>query len=68
MTQASNGEAILRYSGGDYVVVRSGRFVVCAVSGRSIPLETLRYWSPTLQEAYAGPREAFSRLGQAADN
>lgn len=62
----STGEALLRYSGGDYVVVRPGRFVLCAVSGKSIPLELLKYWSPTLQEAYASPREAFSRLGQTA--
>ncbi|MBU2134706.1 MAG: DUF2093 domain-containing protein, partial [Alphaproteobacteria bacterium] len=26
-----------------------------------IPLEALRYWSPALQEAYAGPTEAYAR-------
>jgi Uncharacterized protein conserved in bacteria len=62
MAQDSSGEAILRYSGGDYVIVRPGQFVTCAVSRKPIPLPVLRYWSPTLQEAYAGPREALSRL------
>jgi hypothetical protein len=47
-------------------VLKPGRFVTCAVSGKSIPLETLRYWSVSLQEAYAGPDEAFQRLGQVA--
>ncbi len=61
-TQTS--QATLHYGDGEYAVLRPGRFVICAVSGRSIPLETLRYWSVTLQEAYAGPDEAFQRLGQ----
>ena len=38
--------------------------MTCAVSGKAVPLETLRYWSVRLQEAYAGPAEAFQRLGQ----
>ncbi|MFN7237726.1 MAG: DUF2093 domain-containing protein [Brevundimonas sp.] len=43
---------------------RPGRPVRCAVSGRIIPLETLRYWSASRQEPYAGPDEALSRLGR----
>jgi len=27
-----------------------------------ISLEALRYWSPVVQEAYAGPREALARF------
>jgi hypothetical protein len=54
--------ALLHYGDGDYAVVRPGRFVICAVSGKTIPLETLRYWSPHRQEAYAGPAEALQRL------
>ena len=59
-------QATLQYGDGEYAVLKPGRFVTCAVSGRSIPLETLRYWSVTLQEPYAGPDEAFQRLGQVA--
>ena len=60
------GPATLHYGDGEYAVLKPGRFVTCAVSGRSVPLETLRYWSVSLQEAYAGPDEAFQRLGQVA--
>lgn len=55
-------EAVLHYDGGEYVVLKPGRFVTCAVSGKAIPLETLRYWSPARQEAYHGPREAMERF------
>jgi hypothetical protein len=53
--------AVVHYGDGEFTVVRPGRFVVCAVSGRRIGLEELRYWNPILQEAYAGPAEALSR-------
>jgi hypothetical protein len=57
----SAGQAVIHYGDGDYAVLKPGRFVVCAVSGRKVPLEALRYWSPELQEAYAGPAEALQR-------
>ena len=53
--------AKLHYGDGDFAVLKPGRFVVCAVSGKKIPLEALRYWSPEHQEAYAGPAEALQR-------
>ena len=46
-------QAILRYGTPDFDVVRPGDYVVCAVSGKPIPLERLHYWSVELQEAYA---------------
>jgi len=64
MTSSDNSQAILHYGDGDFAVIKPGRFVVCAVTGRSIPLEALRYWSAQLQEPYAGPGEAFQRMGQ----
>lgn len=64
MVQSSNEQAALHYGDGEFAVLKPGRFVTCAVSGKPIPLETLRYWSASLQEAYAGPGEAFQRLGQ----
>lgn len=51
--------AQLHYGDGEYVVLKPGRFVVCAVSGRPIPIEALRYWSVERQEAYAGAAEAI---------
>lgn len=53
--------ATLHYGDGEYAVLTPGRHVICAVSGVRIPLEALRYWSPELQEAYAGPAEALQR-------
>ena len=53
--------AVVRYGHGEMTVLKPGRFVICAVSGRRIPLEDLRYWNPELQEAYAGPAEATAR-------
>ncbi len=53
--------ASVNYGDGEYVVLKPGRYVICAVTGSKIPLEALRYWSPVLQEAYAGPAEALKR-------
>ena len=63
---SQTAQATLHYGDGEFVVLTPGRFVICAVSGKTIPLEVLRYWSVSLQEAYCGPREAFQRLGQVA--
>jgi hypothetical protein len=55
------GEAKLRYFDGEFQVVIPGDFVRCAVSGKSISLADLRYWSVELQEAYATAEIAFAR-------
>jgi hypothetical protein len=56
-----DGPAVVHYGDGEFVVMKPGRYVVCAVSGKRIAMEALRYWSPELQEAYAGPQEALQR-------
>ena len=56
-----DGPASLHYGDGEYVVLKPGRYVVCAVSGKRTTLEALHYWNPELQEAYAGPSEALER-------
>jgi hypothetical protein len=53
--------ASLHYGDGEFVVLKNGKYVLCAVSGVKIPLEALRYWSAPLQEAYAGPAESLAR-------
>lgn len=59
---AGNGDlAILHYGDGEFAVMRPGRYVLCAVTGKKIALDDLRYWSPVHQEAYAGPTEALER-------
>lgn len=58
MDRNPDGLATLHYGDGDFAVLKPGGFVLCAVSGRRIPLEALRYWSVETQEAYAGAVEA----------
>ena len=61
LTGKANELATVHYGDGEIAILRPGRFVLCAVSGKRIPLEALRYWNPELQEAYAGPAEALER-------
>lgn len=58
------GEAKLKYLDGEVQVLSPGDFVRCAVTGRTIALDELRYWSVDLQEAYRGPEEATARWRQ----
>jgi hypothetical protein len=53
--------AVLHYGDGEFAVLKAGRYVLCAVTGARIPLDALRYWNPTVQEAYAGPEQALAR-------
>lgn len=53
--------ATLHYGDGEFAVLKPGRYVLCAVSKVKIPVEALRYWNPTLQEAYATPADALAR-------
>ncbi len=62
---AVKGEAKLTYGNGDYQIVSPGEFVCCAVSGRQIPLDDLRYWGVELQEAYASAEISLARYRQA---
>jgi hypothetical protein len=61
-TSSENQLAVIHYGDGDFAVLKPGSHVKCAVSGALVPVEDLRYWSPDLQEAYAGPAEALQRL------
>ena len=45
--------ARIHYLDGTFRVLSTGDHVVCAVTGASIPLHELRYWSVARQEAYA---------------
>ena len=60
------GPATLHYGDGEFAVLKPGPFVLCAVTGKPIPLEILRYWSVEFQEAYAGPEEALARMAPPA--
>jgi hypothetical protein len=58
------GEAKLRYLDGEFQVLTPGGFVRCAVSGQTIPIENLRYWSVELQEPYANAELSLQRYLQ----
>lgn len=45
-------EARIRYLDGDFQVLSPGAFVRCSVTGESIALDELRYWSVARQEPY----------------
>ncbi len=65
MLQLNPGRpARLRYTLNSFEVLSPGDHVVCAVTGKRIPLDLLRYWSPAAQEPYAdavAATEAFLR-------
>ena len=44
--------AKLHYTDGTFRMISDGDHVLCAVTGRQIELEELRYWSVARQEAY----------------
>jgi hypothetical protein len=46
-------EAKVRYMDGDFQILASGSYVVCALTGVQIPIDELRYWSVARQEPYA---------------
>ena len=54
--------ATLRFDHNGFRVITPGGHVVCAVTAQAIPLEELRYWSVTRQEAYASCEVATLRL------
>ncbi|SHL45602.1 DUF2093 domain-containing protein [Roseibium suaedae] len=55
-------EARIRYLDGDYQIEAPGTFVRCAVTGTTIPLEELKYWSVSRQEAYVDAFAALKRF------
>jgi len=61
LMSSSDKAATLMYGPNGFRVVKPGHFVVCAMSGVSVPLEELRYWSVERQEAYASAELATRR-------
>jgi hypothetical protein len=55
------GEAQLRYLDSDFQVLTQGSYVRCAVTGKPIQLDDLKYWSAELQEPFVDARAALKR-------
>ena len=53
--------AKIKYLPNNYQILQEGDHVICAISGKKIPLEKLNYWNVDLQEAYYSPKEANER-------
>ena len=58
-------EAKLRYMDADFLVLSPGVFVTCAITGKPIPVEDLKYWNVDKQEAYI---DADAALKAYSDN
>jgi len=54
-------EAKIRYSDGEFQVIKTGSFVRCAVTGEPIRVEDLRYWSVAHQEPYVSAAVSVQR-------
>jgi hypothetical protein len=57
----ASGEAKLKYNSGDFDMIVHGAYVICAVTGKRIMLEELRYWNADLQEAYVDAATSLKR-------
>jgi len=53
-----NKLARLKYLPNNFEIIEEGDHVVCAISGKKIPLEKLNYWNVDEQEAYYSYFEA----------
>ena len=53
-----NKLAKLKYLPNNFQIIENGDHVICAISGKKIPLEKLNYWNVELQERYYSYLEA----------
>tara|TARA_B100000902_G_scaffold276652_1_gene262433 strand:+ start:245 stop:436 length:192 start_codon:yes stop_codon:yes gene_type:complete len=50
--------AKIKYLPNNFEVIKHGDHVICAISGKKIPLDKLNYWNVELQEPYFSYVEA----------
>ncbi len=53
-----NKLARLKYLPNNFEIMEEGDHVLCAISGKKIPLQNLNYWNVDEQEAYFSYAEA----------
>ena len=58
----NGNKAKLKYNPNNFEIIEQGDYVICAVSGKNIPLQKLTYWNVELQEAYFSPSEVKKRF------
>tara|TARA_B100001996_G_scaffold8092_1_gene6824 strand:+ start:194 stop:394 length:201 start_codon:yes stop_codon:yes gene_type:complete len=64
----NRNKAKLKFRPNNFEIIENGDYVVCAVSGKNIPLNQLTYWNVDLQEAYYSPKEAKIRFEEIKKN
>ena len=57
----NENKAKIKFKPSNFEIIKKGDFVICAVSGKNIPLDQLTYWNVELQEAYYSPVEVKIR-------
>ena len=62
----NKNKAKLKFYPNMFEVIEEGDYVICAVSGKNIPLNKLNYWNVDLQEPYSSAVEAKIRFQQIA--
>ena len=60
----NRNKAKLKFYPNNFEIVEKGDHVICAISGKKIPLNELTYWNVELQEAYYSPEEVKKRFNQ----
>ena len=55
-------KAKLVYKHNSFDIIEEVDHVICAISGKEIPLTKLSYWNVELQEAYFSPIEVNKRF------
>ena len=54
-------KAKLKFHPNSFEIVEEGDHVICAVSGKNIPIKQLSYWNVEIQEPYFSPIEVKKR-------
>ena len=57
-------KAKLNFKHNYFEIIEEGDYVLCAISGKKIPLQNLNYWNVDLQEAYFSPKEVHERYNK----
>jgi hypothetical protein len=60
-------QAKVLYTLSSYRVIAPGDYVICAVTGKQIALEDLRYWNEARQEAYVDAQASTQRMQETAN-
>ncbi|HBF30909.1 DUF2093 domain-containing protein [Rhizobium sp.] len=63
---SGNRQATVKYLEADFQIMVPGSYVVCAMTGRPITIDELKYWSVDRQEPYvdaSASLEAEKRAG-----